>query len=273
MIDLHVHTWRCRHGEGKPEEYVRAAASRGVRVLAFTEHLPLAQSLAERVPGAAEYAMPASELAEYVSDVSEAAALGETLGVEVLLGAEIDAVPEGFEHARALLSAHPFDIVLGSVHFIDDWAFDDPARTERYDGWRPIDLWERYFDDLIEAGRSGLADVIGHADLIKKFLGRPEIDVAHLYAAAAEAFAQAGVSVEVNTAGLRKPCAEIYPSVEFLRELHAAGVTATIGSDAHRPEEVGADSQAAVALLRQAGYSSVVVYRERTAQEVSLREL
>lgn len=273
MIDLHVHTWRCRHAEGQPDEYVRTAAARAVNVLAFTEHLPLAPELAQRVPGAAEYAMPASELDDYIRDVAGAAALGATLGVEVLLGVEIDAVREGFDHARTLLSAHPFDFVLGSVHFIDDWAFDDPALVDRYDRWRLDELWERYFTDLIEAGRSGLADAMGHADLVKKLRGRPDTDVSHLYAQAAEAFAQAGVGAEVNTGGLRKPCAEIYPSLPFLKELKRAGVPCTIGSDAHRPSEVGSDSAAAIELLRAAGYSSVLVFRGRTAQEVGLSEL
>lgn len=273
MIDLHVHTWRCRHAQGEPEEYVRSAAERGVRVLAFTEHLPLAPEIAERVPGAEGYAMPAEELPAYVADVARAAILGESLGVEVLLGIEIDAVAAGFDHVERLLGAYPFDIVLGSVHFIDDWAFDDPALTDRYDAWSLPELWERYFQDLIAASRRGLADVIGHADLVKKFCGRPDTDVGHLYEAAASAFSEAGVAVEVNTAGLRKPCAEIYPSLPFVRELRRASVPVTIGSDAHCPEEVGADQRAALELLRTAGYSSVVVYRERTPQEVGLDEL
>lgn len=273
MIDLHVHTWRCRHAEGTADEYVRAAAERGVRTMAFTEHLPLPEQLLARVPEGAEYAMPLVELGEYVRDVRQAAHLGETLGVEVLLGVEIDAVAECLDHARELLAHYPFDVVLGSVHFIDDWAFDDPDRTDRYAQWRLTDLWERYFNDLIAAGRSELADVMAHADLVKKFCGRPDDPVDHLYRAAAEALAAAGVAVEVNTAGLRKPCAEIYPSLAFLTELRAAGVPATVGSDAHRPGEVGADGEAAVALLREAGYRSVLVFRKRIAEEVGLDEL
>lgn len=273
MIDLHVHTWRCRHAVGTADEYVQAAAERGVRTLAFTEHLPLPDSLLARVPEAAEYAMPMAEFDEYVADVAGALDVGGSMGVEVLLGVEIDAVAECLEHAAALLKRHPFDVVLGSVHFIDDWAFDDPDRTERYAQWRLEDLWERYFDDLIAAGRSGLADVIAHADLVKKFYGRPETPVGHLYRSAAEALSGAGMAVEVNTAGLRKPCAEMYPSLEFLAELRRADVPATIGSDAHRPQEVGADGDLAVALLREAGYRSVVVFRNRQAEEVGLDEL
>ncbi|MHB1324401.1 MAG: histidinol-phosphatase HisJ family protein [Coriobacteriia bacterium] len=273
MIDLHVHTWRCRHADGTPDQYVAAAVERGVSVLAFTEHLPLPAALVQRVPGAAGYAMPAEEFAEHVAEVARAAALGRELGVEVLLGAEIDAVPQARDHAAVLVAQHPFDLVSGSVHLIDDWAFDDPAHRARYAQWRTAELWERYFHDLAEAARSGLADVMAHPDLIKKFCGAPENSVTHLFESAAEAFAEAGVAVEVNTAGLRKPCREIYPSLELLSAMRRRGVPATIGSDAHCPGDVGADGSLAVALLEQAGYRSVVVFRARVPEEVGLHEL
>lgn len=273
MIDLHVHTWRCRHAIGTAHEYVRAAAARGVRTLAFTEHLPLAPAIASRVPGAEGYAMPLAELPDYLSEVAEARDLGASLGVEVLLGVEVDAVPAGYAHARDVLGRYHFDIVLGSVHFVDDWAFDDPAHIARYGEWRTEDLWERYFVDLAAAAREGLADVMAHADLVKKFAVRPDGPVDHMYQRAARALAEAGVAVEVNTAGLRKPCAELYPAPAFLRELHAAGVPVTMGSDAHAPAEVGEGLPEAVAALRQAGYRSAVIFRNRVAEEVGLDEL
>lgn len=270
VIDLHVHTARCRHADGAIEDYVRAAASRGVQTLAFTDHLPLAPALASRVPGADGYAMPESELDEYMSDVARAAALGADLGVEVLCGIEADLVESVTQHARSLLAGRDFDLVLGSVHFIDGWAFDDPARTDRYAEWRPEDLWERYFSDLVAAARAGVADVIAHADLVKKFRFVPDAPVGHLYARAAEACAEAGVAVEVNTAGLRKPCRELYPSHEFLVALRRAGVPVTVGSDAHTPGDVGSGWEAAAAALEAAGYDSVLVYRNRRPQEVPL---
>lgn len=273
MIDLHVHTWRCRHAEGTAQEYVRAAAERGVSTLCFTEHLPMAPSLIERVSGADGYAMPLGELPEYVEEVRGAAASGAGVGVEVLLGIEVDAVPEAREHAAELLGAHEFDFVLGSVHFIDGWAFDDPDKLAEYDRWDLDALWERYFADIADAARTGLVDAIAHADLVKKFRARPADPVGHLYAAAAEAFAEAGVAVEINSAGLRKPCGELYPGPEFLARLCNAGVPITIGSDAHAPGEVGLGSAEAVEAAREAGYRSVVVFRKGVAEEVGIDEL
>lgn len=273
MIDLHVHTWRCRHAEGTPEEYVQAAAAVGVRTLAFTEHLPLAPELAMTVPGAEGYAMPREEFDHYLDEVAAAVELGRTLGVEVLSGVEIDAVPEALGHARESCSGHRFDVILGSVHFIDGWAFDDPARRDRYAEWDADALWERYFSDVVRAARTADVDVMAHVDLVKKFGVWPEGATRELYRSLARDLADAGVAVEVNTAGLRKPCAEIYPGRELLAELSRAGVPATIGSDAHRPAEVGAGAAEAVAALKDAGYRSVVVFRERRPEEVGIDEL
>ena len=272
MIDLHVHTYRCRHAEGTPCDYVRAAADRTVTTLAFTDHLPLSRELAARVPGADGYAMDETELPLYLSEVGEAAQLGRELGVEVLCGIEADLVQTGLKDVRALVEDHPFDVVLGSVHFIDDWAFDDPSRRGHYDCWTPEDLWERYFADLAAAAATGIADVIAHADLVKKFCFTPEGPVDALYRRTADSLAAAGVAVEVNTAGLRKPCKELYPAPPFLRELKRAGVPVTVGSDAHSPSEVGSGWSAAVDALRDAGYHSALVFRARVPEEVGLDE-
>lgn len=273
MIDLHVHTWRCRHAEGDVAEYVAAAASAGIRVLAFTEHLPLAPALIEAVPGAAGYAMPADELDLYIAEVLEVRTAAADLGVEVLLGIEADLVPVAVDHAREILARYPFDVVLGSIHLIDDWAFDDPERTATYADWSIAELWERYFADLATAARTGCADVVAHVDLIKKFRHVPDAPLGGLYRSTAAAIAETGLAVEVNTAGLRKPCAELYPALEFLKELNRAGVPVTVGSDAHAPGEVGAGWREAREALEAAGYRSLVVFRQRQAEEVALDAL
>lgn len=268
---MHVHTWRCRHGHGTAAEYVKAAARRGISVLGFAEHLPLPEELLTRDPQAVSYAMPAAELPEYLAEVRVAAeSSAASGGPRVLLGLEVDLHPGNEEHVRQMLSGIEVDFVLGSVHYIDGWAFDDPDRQDGYERWSTDALWERYFADLIAAVRSGLADVIAHADLVKKFCRLPARDPFELYAAFAEAAADAGAAVEVSTAGLRKPCAEIYPSEALLRMLHDRGVPVTIGSDAHAPSEVGHAYEQAVEALRRVGYRSAVIVAGRRMEEVSL---
>ena len=262
MIDCHIHTHRCRHAVGTPLEYVVAAEARGIEVMTFTDHLPLLDG------SETDYAMRWHELPDYVADIHQLRQ--RAADPQVLLGVEADWTPGCEGKLREVLSGYPFDVVLGSVHFLDDWAFDDPDLTERYADWDVDGLWMRYFGDLAEAARTGLFDVMAHPDLIKKFRYMPSFDPIGLYEDAARAFAESGVAIEVNTAGLRKPCAELYPSAAFLAACARRRVPASVGSDAHSPEEVGAGWDAARDALLAAGYDSVVFFRGREAHERGL---
>jgi histidinol-phosphatase (PHP family) len=264
MIDCHVHTLLCRHAVGDPLEYVAAAEAAGVGVLTFTDHLPLIDG------SETDYAMRWHEFPGYVADIMQLRA--RAADPEVLLGVEADWRPGEEALLRETLESHPFDVVLGSVHFIDDWAFDDPDLTARYSEWDIDSLWMRYFGELADAARSGLFDVMAHPDLIKKFRYMPTFDPTALYEEAALAFADGGVAIEVNTAGLRKPCAELYPSQAFLEICRRHGVPASVGSDAHNPEDVGAGWAEAREALQLAGYDSIVVFRERVPHERGIDE-
>jgi histidinol-phosphatase (PHP family) len=265
MIDLHMHTSRCGHATGTVMEYVEAARAAGVATVCFTDHLPMP------APYPQHYSMGHDEIEPYLEDVAVAAAASaETGGPEVLAGIEADWLPEATGHVRAALANHGFDMVLGSVHFLGEWAFDDPDLVERYTGADIDSLWDHYFAEVFDAARSGLFDVLAHPDLIKKFGFMPGIDPGTWYEETALALAEGGCAVEVNTAGLRKPVGEIYPALRLLQACRRRGVLATVGSDAHCPEQVGRGLGVAADLLREAGYDSLVVFRRRAPFEVAL---
>ncbi len=115
-------------------------------------------------------------------------------------------------------------------------------------------MWVDYLELVGEAAESGLFTILGHLDLVKKFGYRPSRTLDVELDRVVERIAQAGVLIEINTAGLHRPAQEAYPSPDILRRLCAAGVAITFGSDAHRPEEVGRDFAHAVDLARAAGY-------------------
>jgi histidinol-phosphatase (PHP family) len=265
VIDLHVHTARCGHATGTPVEYVDAARAAGLQVLCFTDHLPMPAGYPQH------YTMRRDEVAPYLEDVAAVAAYSaETGGPEVLAGVEADWVPDEVAFTTDSLAALRLDMVLGSVHFLGDWAFDDPDLVGRYRSVVIDEMWERYFAEVAAAARSGLFDVIAHPDLVKKFGFFPDSDPTQLFEVAAEALAAGGCAVEVNSGGLRKPVHEIYPSLALLQACRRRGVPATMGSDAHAAAEVAAGGDEARQLLRTAGYRSLVVFRSRRAEEVAL---
>src|SRR4051812_15284568 len=185
---------------------------------------------------------------------------------DLRLGIEADFVPGREDRMAALLDGRPWDYVIGSVHFLADRAVDD--RT--YDVWSdlrsPERVWGRYFETLAEAARSGLYDIMAHPDLVKVW-GReaplPEGDLRRFYEPFVEAVAEAGVAIEVSTAGLRKPVGEIYPAPALLEMLVDAGAPVALSSDAHAPGEIGAGYEQAVQLLDRHGVTELALFEGR----------
>lgn len=244
--DYHTHTRRCGHAVGTAAEYVEAARARGLAGIGICDHLPL---VGRRD---AELTMDISELDDYVGEVLE---LRRAFPGFVLLGIEADYEPETIDVVRELLASYPFDYVIGSVHMLDGWAFDDPRNTESWAEREVRGAYLRYFELVSEAADSGAFTILGHLDLIKKFGHRPPEPVQGALQAVVDRIARAGVAVEINTAGLRKPVAEMYPGADLLRLLHLSAVPLAFGSDAHRPTDVGRDFTAAVENARSAGYT------------------
>ena len=185
---------------------------------------------------------------------------------DLRLGIEMDFVPGREDRIANVLDAHDLDYVVGSVHFVGDVAVDDDA----YDVWRggtdPDKLWQRYFEMIAEAARSGLYDVLAHPDLVKYWGGQrpvPSRDPRFHYEPAIEAIAETGVAVEVSTAGLRKPIGEIYPAPAFAEMCVDAGAAFALSSDAHVPEHIGYGYDDAVAAMRGWGISELATFEGR----------
>ena len=254
LIDCHVHTERCGHAVGSVDDYMRQAAHRGLWGVVFTEHLALPLDLDPD----SKLSMRECDLEDYLVEVDFARE--RYPDIRVVAGLEADYLPERLagtkrELTRARARSDGARMVLGSVHFIGDWAFDDPGHVDSWDAHDVDEAWEQYFALWCDAARCGLFDVMAHPDLVKKFGHRPHKDPAALYRQAAEAAADGGVLVEVSTAGLRRPVAEIYPGPSLLLAFCEAGVGATVGSDAHDPTEVGFKIEAAYDAMQLAGYT------------------
>lgn len=268
LADLHTHTFRCGHARGHEEDYVRRAIALGLSVVAVTDHIPFYWLPPEAHDPT--LAMAPEQLPEYVDSVL---ALKEKYRgtIEVLLGIEADYV-EGHEAQLAeILQSYPFDVVLGSVHWLDGFWVDAPSSQKLYEqGPAKVEaIWGAYWQKLEKAVRSQLFDVMAHLDLPKKFGFFPERPLTDLESKVIAALTATGTAVEVSTAGRRKPVGEDYPSPSLLERLVAARVPLVLSSDAHAPEEVGFGFSEVIPRLSRQGVSEVFYFRRR--QPVTLR--
>ena len=261
--DIHMHSKLCGHAVGEIDEYVKQAIVLDLAAIGFSFHLPI------RIPVTYKVNVSREELDFLATEIER---LRGTYGgrIPILFGGEADYLPGNEREVADLAAAYPFDYLIGSVHFIGDWAFDHLAEIARFDAWDRRELYETYFRLVREAIRTGLFDVVGHVDLVKKFGHRLEGDWSDIIAAVCDEARSHRQCIEINTAGFDKPVGEQYASEAIVRQAFGVGVPIAFGSDAHAPREVGRHFAQAVALARAAGYTSYASFRRR---EMSLRPI
>ncbi len=259
MIDYHLHTPRCCHAEGAPEEYLAAAELKGLSEIGFADHFPLGLlGCTPRVP----VTMKPGELDDYMEQIE--ALKGCPGPVKIKVGIEVDYLP-GTEHKlEALLKEYNFDYVIGSIHFMDDWDFTHPVYADSYRHRNIDNLYSAYFKLVRDLCRSGLFDIIGHIDVIKKFGYRPAGGADHYWSETARVLKETGICLELNTAGRDAPVEEFYPHRRLLEACFREGVPVTMGSDAHGPGQVGRYFTEAIELLKSAGYRELAVFEKRS---------
>ncbi len=256
-IDLHNHTPLCNHALGDPEAYVYAAIAQGFDVFGFSDHAPM-----DFDP---KYRMSFEQSTAYCADIL---ALKRSFKeeIEILLGYEVDYL---IGHMDERILNAKVDYLIGSVHFIDGWGFDNPEFIGRY-AHEDIDtIWQRYFDAIEAMAKSRLFDIVGHLDLIKVFKFLPRRPIAQIAAPALAAIKEADMAIELNAAGLRKPIGEPYPSLELLQMAHALEIPITFGSDAHAPDQVGLFRDELEAMARAAGYTKCAKFVARKRELVT----
>src|SRR3989338_3072572 len=206
--------------------------------------------------------MNIKQLSEYYAMIEKVRAdYHSELRIKVAI--EADFIPGYEPKTKAILDDYPYDYVIGSIHFINSWGFDDPAEREEWSEHDVNQVYRDYFDLLRQSAKSGMFDIMGHVDLVKKFGHRPTQDMTDEIEQNARVFKKSGVAVEINTSGLRRPVKEIYPALSHLKIYCQAGVPLTFGSDAHNPMDVGRDFDKAIDLARAAGFKEYVLFKSR----------
>lgn len=266
FIDYHTHHNRCGHAVGSIEDYIMRGMEIGLHQLGVSDHMPLFHVTPSTLYSG--LAMDREELPRYVEEVLR---LKEKYrdDMVILLGIEADYV-EGFEEEIVrLLADHPWDYVIGSVHFLGDWDLFDNRRTGRWKEMNLLSVYEAYYRAVEKAAESRLFDIIGHMDGIKRFApGSAPAEEWELQLQALNAIDRCGTALELNTSGLRHNSAGIFPSMRILQECGKRSIPVTVGSDAHHPRHVAAGFDEAAALAGQAGLRAWAVFSERRRSAV-----
>lgn len=188
--------------------------------------------------------------------------------VQVRFGIEVDYFPDREQELQEIISYFPVDYVIGSIHFIGNWNFD--TDDSLYGKWSNDELYRMYFELVQKAAKSGLFDIIGHFDLIKKLQCWPESDQSHLYEETLKVLKEADIVMELNTSGLDRPCGEFFPNKKILEMAAKIGIPVTLASDAHQPDQVGRHFETAIRFLKEVGYTKITRFRNRLRSEITI---
>jgi len=254
IVDLHNHTSLCNHAEGTIDEYIEEAIKNKTKYFGFSDHAPM-----EFDP---KYRMKFSQMKAYEKDVLDAKKKYEGK-IDILLGYEVDYL-DGYMDKRVL--DVDVDYLIGSVHFIDKWGFDNPEFIGKYEEMDIDEIWQKYFNSIEDMANSNLFDIVGHLDLIKVFKFLPNKEITQIAKKALEAIKEADMVVELNAAGFRKPIGEAYPSMELLESIYTLDIPITFASDAHKPDQVGLNSQKIIKMAKDIGYEKCAVFKNRKRQ-------
>ncbi|QWH41463.1 MULTISPECIES: histidinol phosphate phosphatase domain-containing protein [Bacillus cereus group] len=206
-----------------------------------------------------------TSISEFTKAIEDAKERWSKRGITLKLGIEADYFIGGEQELKGLLALGDFDYVIGSVHFIDGWGFDNPDTKEYFDTHELHTLYHTFFATVESAVRSELFDIIAHLDNIKVFNYRlDENEQLSYYKEIARALVETNTATEIN-AGLyyRYPVREMCPSPLYLQVLAKYGVPITLSSDAHYPNDLGRYVEENIKTLRNHDISHIATFTKR----------
>ncbi|AFL69015.1 histidinol-phosphatase [Sulfurospirillum barnesii] len=257
VIDLHNHTPLCNHAHGSIEMYVQKAIEKKIDVFGFSDHAPMHFDEA--------YRMSFLQMDAYEQEVLHVKEKYHDT-IDVLLAYEVDFL-KGYIDERVL--SRRVDYFIGSVHFLDEWGFDNPTFIGEYQNKNIDEIWEGYFEAIEAMAKQNLFDIVGHLDLIKIFNFLPKKEIRTIATPAIKAIKKANMCIELNAAGFRKPIQEQYPSGSLMELIAEHDIPITFGSDAHALEHIGFCYDEIKSIATHYGYKKCAMFQQRERKMVN----
>ena len=240
----------------------------GHRVQPYTQELLQPWADSARARGLSDIAFTDHDRYHSGIDFDEIERLREANpDLKIRAGIELDNDPVRSAAGRRWIEKHwdRLDFVLGSVHYLNDpeQMFDDvPDGAAQFEGREVEAVYADYFQRIREITASGIVDCLAHLDLIKIHGHRPTSDISALIGETLDLIAARGLSIELSTAGWRKPVNELYPSDEIIRLAVEKGINFTTASDAHSHVQLGENYERLSAKMHSLGLSQVCIFEK-----------
>ena len=262
MIDYHIHTKLCKHAVGEMHEYIESAIQAGLSEIAFTDHIPLPNKFDT------EHRMNFDEMETYLNWIDKNKA--QYPEIRILTGIEADYISGYEEFLDDFINKYKFDIVIMSVHFIKNWPDGHWVFDYSFPGRNQNDIFDEYIIEIIKGIRTGLFDVLGHADLIKLPGQSLMNDIPEKTNELLKEIAGSEMTIEINTSGFRREIQEAYPGFDWLNAIIENEISITTGSDAHRPDQIALKFDLLYQELQKKDIPSITGFRKRKKIDINI---
>ncbi|MBN2028973.1 histidinol-phosphatase HisJ [bacterium] len=264
FADYHVHTAYCGHAKGTAGEMVHRALQLGLMEIGFTGHFPYPNGFTDPV---ANCVIPQKKFPHYITEILR---LQEEFKGKIIirLAAEIDYLPEYVEQTRKMVQTYPLDYITGSVHIMENKQIDysEELLSQHIEQLGGVHrLWDNYWQHIEGLISSEICDIVAHFDLLKKFnVSKPVKDDTERIDHLLNLMKDRNCVLEINTGGIdRSYNHEPYPSLYIIRMASEKKLDIILGSDAHRPEEIGRHFKPTREMLRSLGWRYIIVFQNR----------
>lgn len=265
--DYHMHTNFSCDCTASMADMCRGAITQGIPEIGFTEHYDL-------VPSEDPNCRDAFRLEPWAAELERCRA--EFAGqLTIRAGVELGEPHRYAAEAAVLLARYPFDYALGSLHWVGAECIFD---LEYFKARPAAEAFRRYFLELERVARGGGFNILSHLDVPVRaafgvYGGYDPRDHEQHIRPVLQACIDNGLALDLNTAALRGRAKTLCPGEQILRwYVEMGGERVTLGSDAHRPDQVGSHLPTALAAARAAGLTHLTFFEQRQARLVPLPE-
>ena len=260
--DFHLHSSFSGDSTAPMEDMIRSAIAKGFRSLCFTEHMDMDYPISENTPEGIftvqtdSYLYELAKLKEAYSDK-----------IKVLFGIELGVQPHLMRELARYARSYEFDFIIASTHVVQK---EDTYYPSFYENRTDEEAYRMYFEELLVCLKAfSNFDVFGHIDYVIRYGTYRDRDYSYdkyadLFEKIIDRLLDMEKGIEINTGGLRKGLREAHPCNAFLRRYREkGGEIITVGSDAHTPEDLGADFDKAARILTDCGFRYYTTFDQR----------
>ena len=260
--DYHLHSYFSGDSQAPMKEMIQRAVSLGFTEMCFTEHMDISFPMSEEYPAGmfeVDTEPYLSELLKYREHFSDT--------IKVRFGIELGLQPDLAHQIEAYSKRYDFDFIIGSTHIVQH---RDPGFPSYYEGISTEEGYRAYFQEILDSVRAfDNFDIYGHIDYVIRYSKEKDTNYcydryADIFDRIIESLIEKGKGIEINTGGLDKGLKEQHPCTEFLRRYRKkGGDIITVGSDAHRPADIGRHFDRAAEALKECGFNYYCTFEKR----------